>query len=150
MNVLLILGHPRKDSLCAALFAAWRDGARAAGASVETLLLADLAFDPNVRVESPGRQPLEPDPEIARKLIEWADHLVFVHPTWWGCEPASLKGFLRSGIGRGWRRISGARNLCPCPRRDGSGEREPPSTVGKLYVFADAVIAQEYSCKTIY
>lgn len=99
MNVLLILGHPRKDSLCAALCAAWRDGARAAGASVETLLLADLAFDPNVRVESPGRQPLEPDPEIARKLIEWADHLVFVHPTWVG-----LRTRLAEGLSPIWNR----------------------------------------------
>lgn len=94
MNVLLILGHPRKDSLCAALCAAWREGARAAGANVETLLLTEMAFDPNVRAESPERQPLEPDLENARKLIGWADHLVFVYPTWWGCEPALLKGFL--------------------------------------------------------
>ena len=98
MNVLVILGHPRKDSLCAALCAAYREGARAAGANVETVVLADLAFDPYVRVESPEQQPLEPDLEIARQLIEWADHLVFVHPTWWGCEPALLKGFLERMI----------------------------------------------------
>ena len=98
MNVLLILGHPRKDSLCAALWAAYQEGARAAGANVETLVLTDMAFDPYVRVESPERQPLEPDLEIARKLIKWADHLVFVHPTWWGCEPALLKGFLERTV----------------------------------------------------
>lgn len=98
MNVLLVLGHPRKDSLCAALCAAWREGALAAGANVRTLVLADLAFDPYVRVHSPEQQPLEPDLQRACELIEWADHLVFVHPTWWGCEPALLKGFLERVI----------------------------------------------------
>ena len=72
MNVLLVLGHPRTDSLCGALCAAYQEGARAAGANVETLVLADLAFDLHVRVESPERQPLEPDLELARKLIERA------------------------------------------------------------------------------
>lgn len=94
MNVLLILGHPRKDSLCAALCDAYRDGAREAGARIETLVLADLAFDPHVRVESPEQQAYEPDIERARELIDWADHLVFVYPTWWGTMPALLKGFL--------------------------------------------------------
>lgn len=94
MNVLLILGHPRKDSLCAALCEAYRDGARQAGAHIETLALIDLEFDPCVRAESPEQQAYEPDIERARELIDWADHLVFVYPTWWGCTPALLKGFL--------------------------------------------------------
>ncbi len=94
MNVLLILGHPRKDSFCAALFEAYREGATRAGARVETLVLADLAFEPNVLVESPEQQLYEPDIRRARELIDWADHLVFVYPTWWGGTPALLKGFL--------------------------------------------------------
>jgi putative NADPH-quinone reductase len=31
---------------------------------------------------------------MARELILWAEHLVFVYPTWWGTMPALLKGFL--------------------------------------------------------
>src|SRR5699024_3983575 len=91
---LMILGHPRKDSFCAALFDACREGATAAGAHVETLRLADMDFDPDVHVESPEQQALEPDLQHARELIEWADHLLFVYPTWWGSAPALLKGFL--------------------------------------------------------
>ncbi|GAB3668277.1 NAD(P)H-dependent oxidoreductase [Halopiger thermotolerans] len=93
MNVLIVLGHPRTDSLCGALADAYRDGAEAAGREVRELAVADLEFDPDVREVSPADQPLEPDLRAAQELIEWADHLVFVYPNWWGTMPARLKGF---------------------------------------------------------
>jgi len=94
VNVLLIMGHPRRDSLCAALAEAYLEGAVRAGASLRTLVLADLDFDPNVRVDSPENQALEPDLVRAARWLEWAEHVVFVYPTWWGTMPALLKGFL--------------------------------------------------------
>ncbi|MEO8809083.1 MAG: NAD(P)H-dependent oxidoreductase [Rhodanobacter sp.] len=94
MNVLLVMGHPRRDSFCAALADAYLDGASSAGATVQTLYLADLHFDPHVRVHSPEQQELEPDLQRAAALLAWAEHLVFVYPTWWGTMPALLKGFL--------------------------------------------------------
>ena len=30
----------------------------------------------------------------ARRRIEWAEHLTFVYPAWWGVGPARLKGLL--------------------------------------------------------
>jgi len=51
-------------------------------------------FDPNVHMPSPSQQPLEADLNAAQSLVDWADHLVFVYPTWWGTMPALLKGFL--------------------------------------------------------
>lgn len=94
MNVLLIMGHPRHDSLCAALADAYAEGARQAGMEIRTLVLADLDFDPHVRVDSLENQELEPDLQRAAQWLEWAEHLVFVYPTWWGTMPALLKGFL--------------------------------------------------------
>ncbi|MDQ2694237.1 MAG: NAD(P)H-dependent oxidoreductase [Pseudomonadota bacterium] len=94
MNVLLVLGHPRKDSLNAALAGAFAAGAAAAGVTLRRLDLADLDFNPNVTVPSPRDQPLEADLARAQELIRWADHVVFVYPTWWGTLPALLKGFL--------------------------------------------------------
>lgn len=94
MNVLVVLGHPRSPSLCAALAAAYAAGARAAGMHVETVDLGALHFDLDVHTVSPRDQTLEPDLERARKLVAWADHLVFVYPGWWGVGPARLKGFL--------------------------------------------------------
>ncbi len=94
MNVLVLLGHPRVDSLCAALAEAYADGAREAAAEVRQMNLAALEYDPDVRTRSPNEQALEGGLQTARELIAWADHLVFVYPTWWGTFPALLKGFL--------------------------------------------------------
>lgn len=94
MNVLIILGHPRTDSLCGALADAYSEGARAAGTEVRRLDLATLDFDPDVHTPSPNQQAFEDDIRTARELILWAEHLVFVYPTWWGTLPALLKGFL--------------------------------------------------------
>lgn len=93
MNVLLILGHPRTDSFCAALADSYREGAREAGVDVRELAVADLEFDPDVHTECPSDQRLEDDLRRAEREIEWADHLVFVYPNWWGTMPARLKGF---------------------------------------------------------
>lgn len=94
MRCLLILAHPRRDSLCGALFDACVDGARQAGAECRELILSEMSFDPDVHAVSPELQPLEPDLVRAQRDITWAQHLVFVYPTWWGTFPARLKGFL--------------------------------------------------------
>jgi putative NADPH-quinone reductase len=93
-KVLIILAHPRKNSLCAALAAAYRRGAVVAGAELRELLLPDMQFDPLVRTPRPEEQPLEDDLKAAQEAILWAEHLVFVYPTWWGTYPALLKGFI--------------------------------------------------------
>lgn len=93
-KVLIILAHPRKNSLCAALAAAYRRGAIAVGAELRELLLADMRFDPLVRTPRPEEQALEDDLKAAQEAILWAEHLVLVYPTWWGTYPAQLKGFI--------------------------------------------------------
>lgn len=94
MRCLLILAHPRFDSLCGALFDACADGARQAGVECRELILSEIRFDPDVHAVSPEQQALEPDLVRAQRDIDWAEHLVFVYPTWWGTFPALLKGFL--------------------------------------------------------
>lgn len=93
-RVLVILGHPATDSLCAALAAAYAEGARAGGHAVRELSLARLVFDPVLHHGYRGEQALEPDLAAAADAIEWASHLVFVFPLWWGGVPALLKGFI--------------------------------------------------------
>src|SRR5690606_41560396 len=93
MNVLVILGHPRKDSYCASLAMAYIRGAKEAGTEVAYLILADMQFEMNVMVPSPQYQHQEDDLVKAQKLIKWAYHLVFVFPTCCGNLPSQLKSF---------------------------------------------------------
>jgi 1,4-dihydroxy-2-naphthoate octaprenyltransferase len=94
LKVLVILAHTRSASLCAALAQAYADGALAAGMQVDHIDLSAMRFDPDVHPASPLQQPLEPDLADAWKKIEWADHLLFVFPAWWGVGPAKMFGFL--------------------------------------------------------
>jgi len=93
-KVLLILGHPDKESFCGSLAESYRRGARRAGAEIDTINLADLNFDPILHRGYREIQELEPDLVRAQERIKWAEHLVFVYPTWWATMPALLKGFL--------------------------------------------------------
>ncbi len=92
-NILIILGHPRKESFCAAMATAYAESAKAAGATVRVLVLADLHFDPVLHTGYAAIQPLEQDLVAAQADITWAQHLVFVYPNWWGTFPSLLKGF---------------------------------------------------------
>ncbi len=92
--LLVVLGHPRADSLCAALAQAWADGAREAGAGVRLLRLGELRFDPLLRLARAGDQALEPDLLAAQQALRDARHVAWVYPVWWGTMPALLKGFL--------------------------------------------------------
>ena len=93
-KVVVINGHPRADSFVAGLAAAYKQGAEAAGATVQELNIARLDFEPNLAFGYQQRMELEPDLLRAWEAIEWADHLVWVHPVWWGGLPARTKGFI--------------------------------------------------------
>ncbi len=94
MNVLIILGHPRTKSFSEALANAYKVGALNAGMNVKQINISEMKFEPNVLTISPKNQHFEEDINTAQNLITWADHIVFVYPTWWGTMPALLKAFL--------------------------------------------------------
>ena len=93
-RILVINGHPNPDSFCASLPAAYEAGASAAGAEVRSIDLSQIQFNPNLSYGYRKRTELEPELVHAQELIGWANHLVFVYPTWWGAMPAILKGFI--------------------------------------------------------
>jgi len=93
-KILLINGHPDKYSFNFALAAAYKKGAEASGAKVQELVIAELNFNPNLQHGFRKRTELEPDLLEAWEKIKWADHLVWVHPVWWGGLPAITKGFI--------------------------------------------------------
>lgn len=93
-KILIINGHPNKDALNYGIAKAYKKGAENSGAEVKEIIIADLKFNPNLQFGYQKRTELEPDLKEAWEKIEWAEHLVWVHPVWWGGLPAILKGFI--------------------------------------------------------
>jgi NAD(P)H dehydrogenase (quinone) len=93
-KVLVINGHPNKNSFNFGIANAYRVGAEKAGANVREVVIADLQFNPNLQYGYQQRMEWEPDLKEAWEKIKWADHLVWVHPVWWGGLPALTKGFI--------------------------------------------------------
>lgn len=102
MRITILDGHPRRESLIAALADAYARGAEAAGHEVRRLAPRDLQFDPVLHGGYNNRDPLEPDLLAAQETIAWCEHLVVAHPVWWGQMPAQLKGFIDRTFVPGW------------------------------------------------
>ena len=93
-KILIINGHPDKESFCFALAESYHKGALKAAANVKLVHLIDLKFNPILTYGYRKISELEPDLVQIQQDILWADHLVFVYPNWWATMPALLKGFL--------------------------------------------------------
>ncbi|NQX62138.1 NAD(P)H-dependent oxidoreductase [Paenibacillus qinlingensis] len=93
-NILIINGHPDPQSYCAALTNAYIEGVSLNKVDIQRIDIHTLTFDPNLQFGYRKRTELEEDLLHAQELIRWADHLVFVYPTWWGAMPAMMKGFI--------------------------------------------------------
>jgi putative NADPH-quinone reductase len=92
-RILIINGHPDKQSFCAELALKYKKGADSAGAECKLVNLADLDFKPNLSSGYRQRTELEPDLLEMQQEIRNAEHIVLVYPNWWGTYPALLKGF---------------------------------------------------------
>ena len=94
MNILIINGHPDKESYNYALSQAYFKGVSKTDAKITILNIAELAFNPNLQFGYRKRTELEPALEDAIQKIKAADHLVWVFPMWWYGYPAIMKGFI--------------------------------------------------------
>jgi putative NADPH-quinone reductase len=93
-KIVIINGHPNKESFCKGIAEAYKNGALSAGAEVKEIIISALDFNPNLQFGYMKRSELEADLLDAWEKIKWADHLVWVHPVWWGGLPAITKGFI--------------------------------------------------------
>jgi NAD(P)H dehydrogenase (quinone) len=91
-NLLVLNGHPEPDSFTWRLSDAYTSAARAL-VDVRRIDLASLHFDPVLRRDH-GQLPLEHDLMDAADALTWAEHVVWLFPTWWSGPPALVKGFL--------------------------------------------------------
>lgn len=93
-KILIINGHPDKESYNFALSNAYIKGALTSNAEVKTINIRELNFNPNLEFGYRKRTELEPDLIDAQKKLKWANHIVWIYPVWWGSVPAMMKGFL--------------------------------------------------------
>lgn len=107
MNVLVVICHPRRDSLTGALADAFIEGVKQSGHGVEIADLYAENFDPRM---PPADEPDFGDPdkvyseevrsEMAR--IERNDGIAMFFPVWWWSAPAMLKGWIDRVWNFGW------------------------------------------------
>jgi len=107
MKVLVVLCHPRRDSLTGAIADAVVEGLKEAGHEPELADLYGEGFDPCLR------EPDEPDWDHVGKVyseavqaemarVERNRAIVLVFPIWWWSMPAMLKGWIDRVWNKDW------------------------------------------------
>ena len=91
-RIFIWVAHPSPQSLNAHLADAYADGAE--NAEIRRMNLSEMSFDHGFEGYGEKKLPLEPDLVAWQENIKWADHIVIVHPYWWGAMPASAKAVL--------------------------------------------------------
>jgi NAD(P)H dehydrogenase (quinone) len=99
-NILVINGHPRKDSFSSLICETYKKAAEDNQAKVDILDIIDLKFEAFQTVFRDYQAP--EDILKARGLIKEADHIVWVYPIWWYSMPALLKAFIEQSIMSGF------------------------------------------------
>ena len=99
MRALVIYCHPVEGSFCSAMRDAAVQGLRAGGHDVDIIDLAADQFNPVINEtewDSYMKGTAYIAPELARyvQLVQQAELMVFVYPTWWSSVPSQLKGWL--------------------------------------------------------
>ena len=99
MNVLVVVSHPRKDSLTFKVADRFVQGLAEAGHDYEILDLHGIGFDPVLKgVDEPdlsaAEQSFSPEVELEIRRMKEHDALAFIFPVWWWHLPAMLKGYI--------------------------------------------------------
>ena len=99
MRCLVVFCHPVPESFCASVNKTVISALEEASHEVRLLDLYAIGFDPVMSADERRRyndftQPNDcPYPDHIA-LLEWAEAIYFVYPTWWYGMPAMLKGWL--------------------------------------------------------
>ncbi|WP_299752614.1 NAD(P)H-dependent oxidoreductase [uncultured Tateyamaria sp.] len=97
-KIFIWVAHPKAGSLNAALAERYATGARAKGADVRVMHLSDMSTEAGYDADAP----LSPDVQAWQDNIRWADHVMIVHPYWWGAMPAQAKAVMDAGLQSGF------------------------------------------------
>jgi NAD(P)H dehydrogenase (quinone) len=95
--MLVVFCHPVRDSFVAACLDRTVSALDASGHTVRVIDLYADDFQPalSLRERATYKEPIETKPEILGYVndLRWATGLVLVYPTWFGAQPAMLKGW---------------------------------------------------------
>ncbi|RUZ23995.1 flavodoxin family protein, partial [Mesorhizobium sp. M7A.F.Ca.US.007.01.2.1] len=98
MRALVVYCHPVPESFCAAIRDTAIDVLMRRGWEVRLLDLYAEKFDPvmgcDERRSYNDQAPQDPALKPHFELLNWAEAILFVYPTWWYGLPAMLKGWL--------------------------------------------------------
>lgn len=102
MKVFVVYSHPTHDSLMGAALERTLRGLEAGGHDVRLSDLYADGFAPELSLAERAQIMVDhrEQPEVRADLsgyinnLRWCETLVFVYPTWWGSQPAMLKGWL--------------------------------------------------------
>lgn len=101
MSVLIVVSHPRQDSLTFQVARRFAEGLSQAGHDYEILDLHGIGFDPVLQgreelnmTAGEQEQPYSPELEREMERLRQHDGLAFVFPLWWWHLPAMLKGYI--------------------------------------------------------
>jgi NAD(P)H dehydrogenase (quinone) len=107
MKTLLVLAHPRSDSLTAQAAQRFAATLRVNGHEIEHADLAVEEFSPVLREDdepdwSNPDKTCSPAVQAEMRRIERNDAIVMIFPVWWWSMPARLKGWIDRVWNNGW------------------------------------------------
>lgn len=105
MHILTVIDHHKPTSFTHAVAAAFREGAEAAGHTVETADLHAEGFDPVWTAGDDAQfadQPMPTDVLAYQARIERAQGLCMVFPLWWWGMPSMMKGWVDRVFSWNW------------------------------------------------
>ncbi|GGJ16642.1 NAD(P)H oxidoreductase [Paenibacillus hunanensis] len=107
MNVLIVVSHPRQDSLTFRAVDRFAQGLKDAGHQYEIVDLHRIGFDPILQgMDEPNmempHQKFSPQIETEMERLKRHDAVAFVFPLWWWHLPAMLKGYIDRVMNNGF------------------------------------------------
>ena len=90
-NCLVLCGHPMEPSFSASLADRYADVLLQAGIATRRVDLARMVVPTSIASRLPDDADMQGDVARLWQDMLWADHVVIVHPLWWGGMPAKLK-----------------------------------------------------------
>lgn len=99
MKILVVVSHPRRDSLTFKVVDRFVQGLTEAGHDYEILDLHEIGFNPVLQGKdepdwSADEQAFSPEVKVEINRMKEHDALAFIFPLWWWHLPAMLKGYI--------------------------------------------------------